>query len=295
MPGPAKSPRSGAAASASPSSSSSSAAAVSGGLVLRLYTDTDNAAVTDLWMRGFLEMAGPAHAKIAASPTAFAVFAAAAAAAWALRAPPVVPVCALAFGTMLYTPAGLALYRALLWQGIRRQAHATMRPETFSEKWLCTAPPGAAPGAWDERRTAFFVAVRADDPSGAPVGCVAVKCEHTLHRERLAGVEAARGEASIWRLTTAPSARRLGVGRALMEAAEAFARRAGCSSMSLITGNDESKAFYARVGYTLEQEPRARAVLFGEGGEPRGVLGLVKSQALRVRLAGRNIWHKSLV
>jgi len=278
--------RSGAAASpASPASPS---------LVLRLYTDSDNAAVTALWMAGFHEMAGPAHAKIAASPVAFAVCATAAAAAWALHAPPAVPAVALAFGAMLYTPAGLALYRALLWQGIRKQAHDTMRPETFAEKWLCTSPPGAAPGSWDVRRTAFFVAVRADDPTGAPVGCVAVKCEHTLHRERLAGVAAAPGEASIWRLTTAPAARKLGVGRALMEAAEAFARRSGCTSMSLITGNDESKVFYARVGYALEQEPRAREVLFGEGGQPRGVLGFLKAQALRVRLAGRNIWRKEL-
>ena len=276
--------------------SAATAAAAAGGpnVSLRLYRDSDNAAVTSIWMLGFLEMADGAHAKLRGSPATFAVFAATAAAAWAVRAPAALPASLLAFGALVYTPAGLALYKALLWQGIRRQAHDTMRPETFADKWMTTAPPGAAPAAWDARRTAFFVAQRADDPAGAPIGCVAVKCEHTQHRERLAGVEAAPGEASIWRLTTAPEARRLGVGRALMEAAEGFARRSGCAHMSLITGNEDSKRFYERIGYSVEQESRARGVLFGAGGEPRGVLGFVKARVLKARLAGRNIWHKEL-
>ena len=272
------------------------------GVHLRLYRASDNAAVTLMWMRGFHEMADTAHAKMCGSPAVFTVFATLAASAWALRAPVAVPACTLAFGAMLYTPLGLALYRALLWQGIRRQAHESMRPEVFADKWLTLAPRGAAPGAWHEKRTAFFVAFRAtsggEDAAGegaaaVPIGCVAVKCEHTLNRERAAGVAPAPGEASIWRLTTAPEARRLGVGRALMAAAEAFARSGGCAHVSLITGNEDSKRFYEKIGYGLESEARAREVLFGAA-PPRGVLGFVKGRMLKARLAQRNIWHKEL-
>ena len=286
---------SGAAAAAA-----SAAAARTGRVYLRLYRGGDNAAVTRMWMLGFLEMADTAHARMCASPAVCSVFAAVAASAWALRAPAAVPACALAFGAALYTPLGLALYRALLWQGIRRQAHDSMRPEVFADKWLSLDPRGAAPGAWHEQRTAFFVAFREEDSTGegegagaVPIGCVAVKFEHTLNRERLAGVAPAPGEASIWRLTTAPEARRLGVGRALMAAAEGFARRSGCRHVSLITGNEDSKKFYANIGYELESEPRACEVLFARS--PLGVLGFVKARMLKARIAGRNIWHKELL
>ena len=79
-----------------------------------------------------------------------------------------------------------------------------------------------------------------------------------------------------------------------MEAAEGFARRSGCEHMTLITGNEESKLFYERIGYKLETEPRARAALFGDG-PPLGVLGFVKARVLKARLAARGIWHKELL
>ena len=77
-----------------------------------------------------------------------------------------------------------------------------------------------------------------------------------------------------------------------MAAAEGFARRSGCRHVSLITGNEDSKKFYASIGYGIETEPRAREVLFGRG--PLGVLGFVKARVLKARIGERNIWHKEL-
>ena len=251
-------------------------------VLLRRYRASDNALVTPLWMNGFLEMADDGHARLKSAPFAGAFFAALAGAAWGLSAPVAVPAGLVGFGALVYTPIGLQLYRAALWQGIKLQA-LSMKPEGFEQRWCLEAPPGAASGTWDERRGAFLVAQRADDPEGRPIGCVAVKCTHTLHRERQAGVAALPREASIWRLTVAPAARGLGVGRLLMDGAEAFARREGCANMSLICGNEQSKAFYRAIGYSAETEARARAAVFGEAG-PKGVAGLVKERTLRARL-----------
>ena len=153
---------------------------------------------------------------------------------------------------------------------------------------------GASSVAYRPGRTHFFVAQRADDAAGSPIGCVAVKCEHTQHGERQAGVATVPYEASIWRLTVAPRARRLGVGRLLMAEAEAFARTHGCRDVSLITGNAESLRFDRALGYAPETEARARLVLFGPARQPRGALGQLRARYLRTRLARPSILHKAL-
>jgi GNAT superfamily N-acetyltransferase len=164
-----------------------------------------------------------------------------------------------------------------MWQGIQRQTRRDMTVDTISAVWQ---QPG---------ESQFLVCL--DSSSGALLGCVAVARRHTLEKEarRGAGVPAPTGDASLWRLTVAPAARRLGAGRALMAAAEDWARAHGCRRMTLICGNRESQQFYRRVGYGAADEARARLVLFGPSGAPaRGdVLGWLRLALLRTRVRRR--------
>lgn len=54
-------------------------------------------------------------------------------------------------------------------------------------------------------------------------------------------------------LAVDPAARRGGIGRALVEAAEELCRRAGCTTMTLSTGEDRTELFpyYERQGYRV--------------------------------------------
>ena len=73
---------------------------------------------------------------------------------------------------------------------------------------------------------------------------------------RLAGVVEVRAAAPIGyfgMLAVDPAARRAGLGRALVEAAEAHCRRAGCTAMTLSTGEDRRELFpyYGAMGYEV--------------------------------------------
>jgi len=184
-----------------------------------------------------------------------------------------------ACAAMASDAGGGALLRAALWQGILRQTRRDMTRETIG---FWQRPGGAGAPASE-----FLVA----EVAGAVVGCVAVLSQHTLYKERRAAAGADAGararEASVWRLSVSPAARRLGVGRALMAAAEAWAAARGCTHVSLVTGNAASQKFYRSIGYGIEDEARARQVLFGASGEPADVRGWLQRRMLRSRVGAR--------
>lgn len=95
--------------------------------------------------------------------------------------------------------------------------------------------PGVKPSAADI--TVFLVA-RDDD--GTPLGCGALR-----------GLDAP-GVVELKRMYTVPAARGRGVGRAVLEALEAEARRRGFTLARLETGDllPEAHRLYARAGYT---------------------------------------------
>ncbi len=176
--------------------------------------------------------------------------------AWATGA----ALCALA--ASLVPPLGGPLFSAIMWRAVH--AHSFLFKPSSTD-------------------TAYWVAVARD--GGDVIGCVCVRRAHTLAREAERGVAEAQGEASVWRLSVAPAARKLGVGRALMAQAEAYARARGCTHMSLITGNLASRAFYLAIGYAPEALPRAATVLYGGAtSTPASLLGRLKGLALQHRL-----------
>jgi ribosomal protein S18 acetylase RimI-like enzyme len=72
-----------------------------------------------------------------------------------------------------------------------------------------------------------------------------------------------RGETGYFgMLAVDASARRAGIGRALVEAAEDHCRRAGCTVMTMSTGEDRTELipYYAKMGYTVTSiEPSTSA------------------------------------
>ena len=70
---------------------------------------------------------------------------------------------------------------------------------------------------------------------------------HTLHVDQLAVASTHRGR---------------GVGRALMRACEAHARRLGCTQVNLLCrwSNDDARAFYDAIGYQPSQVVLARSL-----------------------------------
>lgn len=275
-------------------------------VVIRDYQPSDYAVVLKMWQEGFHEMSKHSYSSIISSPWTFGVPAVAAMAAYAFGSP-TAAACIAGSAALLYTPAGRAAFSWIFWQAIYGQTRASMQPHHLDARdsarcvWL-------VPG-----RAHFFVAE--DSSTHAPLGCVAVKAVHTLHGERVKGVGVVAGEASIWRLSVAPSARRLGVGAALVRAAEGWAKAQRCSHISLITGNPESQAFYRRIGYGTEDERRARAVLLGAAHADPGsraagagagggagaraslsIMGWLKARGLQHRLHSRgSVMMKQLV
>jgi ribosomal protein S18 acetylase RimI-like enzyme len=68
----------------------------------------------------------------------------------------------------------------------------------------------------------------------------------------MAGYEGHRGWINY--LAVDPGRRREGLGRRLMDEAEARLRAAGCPKINLLvrTGNDEAIAFYERIGFVTD-------------------------------------------
>ncbi len=219
-----------------------------------------------MWRRGFHEMWPSSYRKmlgsagfwaLAAGNVALGAYLCLARGAWA-GAP-----LALFFAALAFPPAGGRIFSAIMWRAVHAQS--------FLFKPCAT------------RDVAYWVAV-ARGGGGALVGCVCVREGHTLGREAERGAAEAPGEASVWRLSVAPAARRLGAGRALMAAAEAHARARGARHMSLITGNDASRAFYCAIGYRPEELGRATRVLFGPSQRPATLLGRLRAAFLPRRL-----------
>jgi len=93
-----------------------------------------------------------------------------------------------------------------------------------------------------DARAAVFIAV---DPNGGRLGFVSVEV-----REDVTGTE----RAHVADLAVTEDSRRLGVGRALMYAAEAWARARGLAVLSLDvwSTNERARAFYGSLGYSAE-------------------------------------------
>lgn len=107
----------------------------------------------------------------------------------------------------------------------------------------------AAVEAADAPSQAMFVAER----SGRVVGLVAV-----AERVHFSG----ELDAYVGELTVAADAEGHGVGRALMESAEAWARSRGRAHITLETGAENSRAreFYQRLGYLTEDVRLTKAL-----------------------------------
>lgn len=116
-------------------------------------------------------------------------------------------------------------------------------------EWLF-APPGSRPRAWDERRAA--VALRqaieshdacvlvAEAPEGELVGiCTAYQDLHSVRFGYRAWVED---------LAVDPEHRSAGIGKALLDAAKAWARERGATHLELDTGEarEDAQRFYER-------------------------------------------------
>lgn len=236
-------------------------------VTVRDYKPADHDVIVPMWKNGFAEMGPHEYRRFTSSAWPFIVFASlgsgAALVGWTTAAK-----CLVGFGAAIYTPFGKWLLNSMLWTSINIQAKVSM---------------GDIEGRWmQEGQSHFFVA----EYDGRPVGCVAVKAVHTLHCERnaAAGAEPVPGEASIWRLTVDPNARKLGIGKLLMSKAEGWASEQGCKYMTLVTANPESKLFYRRLGYAVESQERARKILFGDSGVATSVFGGMKSRFLERRL-----------
>ena len=74
---------------------------------------------------------------------------------------------------------------------------------------------------------------------------------YAIERDGLAGYENSEKMGYVEEIAVLDSARKLGVGRALMEAARDEFRRRGYShfELSSVPGNESARAFYARLGH----------------------------------------------
>lgn len=263
-------------------------------ILIRDYRDSDNNIVTKIWMEGFHEMSqGPTGSirKMQTSILPITIFGGFGALTYLSQGPFLLSIFLVSFGVSLYTPIGSFLYSHALWQAIKAQGKQSMAPSTFHDKWLNKGTTSSS-STWDKTRTHFFVAQRSDDPSGTPIGCVGVKSVHTLHHERDARASDTPFEASIWRLSVDDRMRGEGIGRLLMQRAEKWAKEtAFCNNISLITGNEDSKIFYSRIGYKPETEERALSVLQLSS----GVVGFIKARMLKSRINEyKTIFRKQL-
>jgi GNAT superfamily N-acetyltransferase len=111
------------------------------------------------------------------------------------------------------------------------------------------AIPEEAPAQWARRfdmsNWGLFVA----RIEGRPVGGAAVACD----TPGLTMLEGRRDLAVLWDIRVAPQCRGKGVGAALLQAAEDWAKRRGCRQIKVETQNINVAAcrFYARQGFTL--------------------------------------------
>jgi GNAT superfamily N-acetyltransferase len=106
--------------------------------------------------------------------------------------------------------------------------------------------------AWNEDPTSEVTVV--EDGSGDLVGLVAVSAQPSFHR--------AAPVAIVVSLVVSSQARGGGVGRALMDVVERFARSRGCTDIQLSSRRTrpEAHAFYGRLGFTDRCDTHAQYV-----------------------------------
>jgi GNAT superfamily N-acetyltransferase len=127
-------------------------------------------------------------------------------------------------------------------------------------EWLF-APPGLVPPAWDERRATVALrqaidshdsaVIVAEDDSGELVGfCTAYQDMHSVRFGYRAWVED---------LAVHPGRRSHGIGKALLDAAKAWARERGATHLELDSAETRTDAhrFYKR------ENPTWRSICFG--------------------------------
>ena len=198
-------------------------------VTVRGYQDKDHAAVVAIWKTGFYEL-GPQVIRSLTPSLSVALGLGIFAGALSDR-----PLLLLGSVASLFTLHAFpsAVGTALIAPGVEASYRKDMTPDKL-------------PLVWGRHGVStFFVAVGED---GEVLGCGAVRRGHTL----LPPSEAPTTEASMWRLAVAPSARRRGVGRALVLAATEWCAAHGYTRLTLITGNNESKRMYAACGFVGE-------------------------------------------
>ena len=126
--------------------------------------------------------------------------------------------------------------------GIRRAESADARALALLLAELgypCDAPE--IPSRLDAMAAEGSAALLATDATGQGIGLVCVSAHATLH--------SSRPVAYIMALVVSSAARGLGVGRALVEAAERWARERGCAKLSVTSAEhrEDAHAFYPSV------------------------------------------------
>ncbi|MBJ7353444.1 MAG: GNAT family N-acetyltransferase [Thermoleophilaceae bacterium] len=147
---------------------------------------------------------------------------------------------------------------------LREPALALHRHEIAVQPALADAPARADEPYWELYSSKFagwmadgngfcLVAERAD---GAVLGFV-----FCVEREGLAAYETGPAIGYVEEIGVIESARKLGVGRALMDAARAEFKARGYShfELSTVPGNEDARAFYERLGMQ-----RAAVLMLGE-------------------------------
>ena len=267
---------------------------------IRAYQPEDYDAVLRIWQSGFAELAPHAYTAIA-NRTHFLIGLGVAVGSYAARVP-VLPFVVAAWRAFVLSPLGRSALSFLLWRGIRAQTNDDMLPHLIPKKWQ------------QKGTSEFFVAE--ERATGDIIGCAAVLNQHTLYKDvrrastpwfgwfghktptqqvvRPSGGQSGV-ECSVWRVSVDSSKRQHGAGRALMSAVESWALAHGFTRVSLVTGNADSKKFYAALGY----EPESLAVMRRElvGYEPDERLTLFQRVHLRnlsARHSSGNILVKEL-
>jgi GNAT superfamily N-acetyltransferase len=113
--------------------------------------------------------------------------------------------------------------------------------------------------------------------SGVIVGCIGVKIGFDMKQQQPGSTVA-----SVWRMSVAETWRRRGVGLLLMQAAEEWARRQGCTSMILETTNKLAAQFYVnKAGYREDPFPKDISLV-------HHYLGLVKTYTKSLDAMNKN-------
>jgi GNAT superfamily N-acetyltransferase len=105
---------------------------------------------------------------------------------------------------------------------------------------------------WERERSPIAVTTDSDDAVGLAIDAGALlvaERDGSLVGTVVAGWDGWRG--ALWRLVVEPAERRTGVGRALVEAAEARLRGLGATRISALVGREEADAaaFWEATGY----------------------------------------------